>query len=111
MKVAAFQAPASDTGAFDALELIRLRVAQCEIEGVTILCCPEAILGGLADYADQPARFALRADTGQLVSALASLASATVTTIVGFTELAADGRLYNSAAVFHRGAVLGLYRK
>jgi predicted amidohydrolase len=41
---------------------------------------------------------------------LAPLASETVTTIVGFTELA-DGRLYNSAALFQRGSVAGLYRK
>jgi predicted amidohydrolase len=42
---------------------------------------------------------------------LAPLASNTVTTIVGFTELAGTGRLYNTAAVFHQGSVMGLYRK
>ena len=39
------------------------------------------------------------------------LASDTVTTILGFTEAAGAGQLYNSAAVFHRGSVAGLYRK
>jgi predicted amidohydrolase len=34
-----------------------------------------------------------------------------VTTILGFTEMLGDGRLYNSAAVFHRGSVAGVYRK
>ena len=35
-----------------------------------------------------------------------------MTTIVGFTELAADNRLYGiSAAVFQRGSVVGVYRK
>jgi hypothetical protein len=33
----------------DALELIRDRIKWCETEGVDILCCPEAVLGGLAD--------------------------------------------------------------
>lgn len=33
-----------------------------------------------------------------------------MTTIVGFTERAKSGRLYNSAAVLHRGVVIGLYR-
>jgi 5-aminopentanamidase len=111
MKVAAYQAPLLAAGSMDALGLIRTRVEWCEAEGVTILCCPEAILGGLADYGAHPTQFAIAADPGRLDSALAPLASDTVTTIVGFTELADGGRLYNSAAVFQRGSVVGLYRK
>ncbi len=42
---------------------------------------------------------------------LRPLASDTVTTILGFTETAGTGQLYNSAAVFHQGVVVGLYRK
>src|SRR5262249_13950881 len=93
----------------DALGLIRTRVQRSEAEGVSILCCPEAILGGLADYDEDPTRFAIAAD--RLNSTLAPLASDTVTTIIGFTEVADGGRLYNSAAVFQRGCVVGLYRK
>ena len=109
MKVAAYQAPLLAAGSMDALGLIRTRVERCEAEGVAILCCPEAILGGLADYAEHPNRFAISA--GRLDETLAPLASDTVTTILGFTEMADGGRLYNSAAVFHRGSVVGLYRK
>ena len=47
----------------------------------------------------------------QLARALAPLASDSVTTIVGFTEVTGTGRLYNTAAVFHKGAVIGVYRK
>jgi predicted amidohydrolase len=90
----------------EALELIRTRVRWCEAEGVTILCCPEAILGGLADYAAHPNHIAISADAGELDAVLAPLASDTVTTIIGFTELASGGRLHNSAAVFQHGAVL-----
>jgi len=111
VRVAAYQAPLLAAGSMDALGLIRTRVEWCEAESVTILCCPEAILGGLADYGGHPTRFAIAADAGRLDSALAPLASDTVTTIVGFTELADGGRLYNSAAVFQRGSVVGLYRK
>jgi predicted amidohydrolase len=115
VRVAAYQAPLLAAGSMEALDLIRARVEWCESEGVAILCCPEAILGGLADYGAHPARFAIAADAdagaGQLDSVLAPLASDTVTTIVGFTELADGGRLYNSAAVFQRGSVVGLYRK
>jgi predicted amidohydrolase len=78
---------------------------------VAILCCPEAILGGLADNAADPHELAIDAHGDRLVRSLAPLASDTVTTIVGFTEVAGTGRLYNTAAVFHRGLVIGLYRK
>jgi len=86
-------------------------VEWCEARGVAILCCPEAILGGLADDAADPMEFAIDAHSDGLRNALAPLASDTVTTIVGFTEMAATGRLYNTAAIFHEGSVVGLYRK
>jgi 5-aminopentanamidase len=91
--------------------LIRKRIDWCESEGVEILCCPEAILGRLADHAPRPTEIALNVKNGHLSAALAPLASDTVTTILGFTEITGAGRLYNSAAVFHRGSVIGLYRK
>jgi len=110
VKVAAYQAPLLPIGAprAHAVGLIRQQVDWCEAQGVSILCCPEAVLGGLADYAARPDEIAL--GRRELTAALAPLASKTVITIVGFTE-AADGAFYNSAAVVHRGAVAGLYRK
>ncbi|MGH9719633.1 MAG: carbon-nitrogen hydrolase family protein [Bryobacteraceae bacterium] len=111
MKVAAYQIPLLGCGSMAAIELIRKQVKWCESEGVAILCCPEAILGGLADYAPQPADFAIDVEGGQLASVLAPLASSAVTTILGFTEIAGGNRLYNAAAVFHNGKVAGLYRK
>jgi hypothetical protein len=47
VRVAAYQAPLFTAGV-DALDLVRTQVKRCESECVTILCCPEAILGGLA---------------------------------------------------------------
>jgi len=41
---------------------------------------------------------------------LEPIASETVTTILGFTEID-DGRLFNSAAVVYKGSVTGVYRK
>ena len=111
MKVAAYQAPLLAAGSLEAIDLIQERVAWCESERVSILCCPEAILGGLSDYAEDPAWFAIRTDDGQLAKVLAPLTSDTVTSIVGFTELADDDQLYSAAAVFHQGRVAGLYRK
>jgi predicted amidohydrolase len=111
VNVAAYQAPLLPSGSMETLGLIRNRIADCEATGVQILCCPEAILGGLADYAEHPADLALDVESGQLGAVLAPLASGTVTTIVGFSEISAAGALYNAAAVFHRGAVVGVYRK
>lgn len=109
MKVAAYQAPLLPCGSMEGIELIRECVNRCEAEGVATLCCPETILGGLADDAAQPVDFAI--DSGRLDTTLAPLESATVTTIVGFTEISSTRKLYNSAAVYHRGSVLGVYRK
>jgi predicted amidohydrolase len=109
MKVAAYQAPLLPGGSTAALDLISDRVKWCESEGVDILCCPEAVLGGLADDAQCPADFAI--DAGRLEALLVPLANKSVTTIVGFTETAGAGKLYNAAAVFHDGRVLGIYRK
>jgi 5-aminopentanamidase len=110
MKIAAYQAPLSPAGSMAALAHIRARVQWCEAAGVGILCCPEAILGGLADSARDPHACALDANSGQLDARLAPLASESVTTIVGFTE-SSGSALFNSAAVFQRGRVVGVYRK
>jgi predicted amidohydrolase len=111
MKVAAYQAPLLASGSMEALELIRDRVKWCEAEGVDILCCPEAVLGGLADHAECPDEIAIDVEGGRLEALLAPLASKSVTTIVGFTETVGPGKLYNTAAVFHGGRVAGIYRK
>lgn len=109
MKVAAFQAPLLPAGSFEAIDLIREQVDSCEREGVQFLCCPEGILGGLADYASDPGSLAIEAD--RLEPVLEPLCSEAVTTIVGFTERAGPGTFFNSAAILHRGQIAGIYRK
>ncbi len=110
MKVAAFQAPLDACKGLQAIPLIREQIDRCESLGVSFLCCPEGILGGLADYADEPNEIAIGVANGSLNRVLAPLASERVTTIVGFTEIDGEGHLYNSAAVFARETV-GVYRK
>jgi predicted amidohydrolase len=111
MKVAAFQAPLRSACSIESVvRLIREQVELCESAGVEILCCPEAILGGLADYVPQPGEIAIDVASGQLDDVVAPLVSDTVTTILGFTEVDRD-RLYNSAAVFQHGSIVGTYRK
>jgi predicted amidohydrolase len=109
VKVAAYQAPLGTCPDGQVISLIRQQVDRCEALGVELLCCPEAVLGGLADYATQPERMAI--DACDLARILAPLASDQVATVIGFTERGGDGHLYNAAAVFARGAVLGIYRK
>jgi predicted amidohydrolase len=111
LKVAAYQAPLAAYHTLDALTHIREQIDQCESLGVEILCCPEAVLGGLADFSAEPTTIAIDVESGQLEEFLAPLASDTVTAIVGFTECERGGSLYNSAAVVQRGLVLGVYRK
>jgi predicted amidohydrolase len=111
VKIAAYQAPLLPPGSPAGLDLIRRQVRSCEEQGVAVLCCPEGILGGLADYAADPGAFAIATQGDGLRTVLAPLASETVTTIVGFTEVTATGRLYNAAAVYHQGSVIGVYRK
>jgi hypothetical protein len=77
VKVAAYQAPLLPAGSMDALRLMRTQVELCEAEGISILCCPEAILGGSADYDPDPSRFAISPD--RLESVLAPVASDRVT--------------------------------
>jgi len=110
MKVAAYQATLEAIRSLDILDLIRQQIAWCEANEVEMLCCPEAVLGGLADYSNEPMKFAVSVENGQLNQFLAPLASKSVTTIVGFTEID-RGYLFNSAAVFHQGSVVGIYRK
>jgi 5-aminopentanamidase len=111
VKVAAYQAPLLASGSIEAINLIREQVGRCEYAGVEILCCPEGVLGGLADYTARPTAIAIDVEGGELNTVLAPLASDSVTTILGFSDIDRSGRLYNSAAVFHKGSVVGLYRK
>jgi predicted amidohydrolase len=98
----------SSVGA-DALALLRRRLVQCESEGVEILCCPETLIGGLADYSDDPFKAAI--PSSDILRSLGPVTGARLTVIVGFTELSNDGRLYNSAAVVSHGTLEGVYRK
>lgn len=111
MKVAAYQAPLCANNSAEVIGLIREQVRWCEANGVEILCCPEGVLGGLADYASRPAAIAIDVEAGQLDALLAPLSSESVATVLGFTERVVGGRLYNAAAVFHKGSVVGIYRK
>jgi predicted amidohydrolase len=75
------------------------------------LCCPEAILGGLAHEANGQTPHDVAVSVTELRRLLAPLTSSPVATVFGFTEHADDGQLYNSAAFLADGAVQVIYRK
>ena len=66
MKVAAYQAPLLACGSMEALGPIREQIDRCESARVELLCCPEAVLGGLADYSTRPTTIAIDVEGGQL---------------------------------------------
>ena len=47
MKLATYQAPYLPFGSLDAVGLIKDQLATCQAEAVEVLCCPEAVIGGL----------------------------------------------------------------
>jgi predicted amidohydrolase len=113
MKVAVYQAPYRPFPATGGAELVAERLEQCREERVEILCCPEALIGELANEADgdTPADVALGIATGELGAAVEPLLGSHMTIVVGFTERGTDGSLYNSAAVISGGELVGVYRK
>ena len=67
MKVAAYQAPLFKNGSMEAIEHIKRQIVVCEKEGVEILCCPETILGGMAEHVKNPLDIAPNVESGQLL--------------------------------------------
>jgi len=109
MRIAAWQMPIDATAPGQVLPALREQIRRCERAGVSVLCCPEAAIGGLADDAPEPAAIAIAA--GNVDATFAAIASERVTAIVGFTELQGDRRLYNAAAVVRKNTATGIYRK
>jgi predicted amidohydrolase len=113
VKVAAYQGPYLPFGSLDGIGLIEEQLVACAAQGVDVLCCPEAFIGGLARESDgqSPGDVALNVESGELVDVLGPLVATSVTLIVGFTERDSSGDLFNSAAVVCGGQVVLVYRK
>jgi len=113
MRVAAYQAPYRPFPALGGAELVAAHLDRAQAEGGEIVCCPEALIGELANESDgdSPATVALSIVDGELNAALAPLMGWNMTIVVGFTERGADGQLHNAAAVISDSTVCGIYRK
>jgi predicted amidohydrolase len=77
---------------------------------VEIVCFPECFLTGCADSAESARSLAIAADSQEMTKALDATARCDATAVVGFGEMR-GGDFYNSAAVIHKGHLLGIYSK
>src|SRR5689334_13073478 len=79
-------------------------------ERVDVVCFPECFLTGYPDAEDRARRTAFAVDGPPMLTLLDRTARFQATYVVGFNELrGAD--LYNTAAVIHKGHLLGTYSK
>ena len=113
VRVAAYQAPYRPYPASDGVDLVLAHLVRVQSDGVELLCCPEALIGELANETDgdSPAAVALSVSSGQLEAVIAPLFGWGMTIVVGFTELGDDGHVYNAAAVISDSTISGIYRK
>lgn len=113
MRVAAYQAPYRPYPARGGAELVLAFLDRARTQGVELLCCPEALIGELANETDgdTPSTVALSVADGELEEAIAPLFGWGMTIVVGFTERCADGQLHNAAAVISNNTISGIYRK
>ena len=84
--------------------------ARAEAEGVALLCFPEGFLQGYLTDETPARRNALDLASPAFDAVLNRLPKSGPTIVMGLIE-AEEGRLFNTAIVVDRGAVIGRYRK
>lgn len=81
-----------------------------QARGASLLCFPEGFLQGYLTEAERARRVAMDLGSPQFAGLLAQIPTDAPMIVVGLIE--ADGEsLYNTAAVIHRGVLVGRYRK
>ncbi|WP_210505978.1 nitrilase-related carbon-nitrogen hydrolase [Naasia sp. SYSU D00057] len=87
-------------------------IADAAAAGANVIVLPElATSGYMFESVDEVRAAALPADSPLLAEWAELLAGTTAVAVVGFAELAEDGRLFNSAAVLDASGVRAVYRK
>lgn len=101
----------SKSGDFEAnLAKFTEGMRRADRDRVEIVCFPESFLTGYATSAEQARTQGIAADSPQMMKALDCTARFEATAVVGFGEKRGED-YYNSAAVLHKGHLLGIYRK
>lgn len=85
-------------------------LARADAEKAAIVSFPECFLTGYPDTEDLARAGAFAVDSDKMMAVLDASARHEALAIVGFNEARGDD-LYNTAAVVHRGHLLGIYSK
>jgi predicted amidohydrolase len=110
VRVAAAQTPEFREDVEAALTHAGECVAQAEAEGADLVCFPEGFLQGYLTDEAAARRSAVDLGSPVLATLLERLPAIGPLIVMGLIEIE-NGRLFNTAAVLHRGALIGRYRK
>jgi len=110
VRIAAAQPPEIRDDIPAALACLGEFAARAEAEGARLLCFPEAFLQGYLLDEVSARRVALDLSSPQFEALLRQFPKTGPMIVVGMIEVA-EGRLFNTALVVERGAVVGRYRK
>jgi predicted amidohydrolase len=83
---------------------------RADADRVEVVSFPECFLTGYSDNGDLARKGAFATDSPQMLKVLDATSRFDATAIVGFSELRGSD-LYNTAAVVHKGHLLGTYSK
>jgi predicted amidohydrolase len=101
----------SKCGEFEAnLAQVVQGLERADRERVEIVCFPECFLTGYPDIEERARKSAFAIDAPSMLKVLDKTGRFNATAIVGFNELRRND-LYNTAAVIHKGHILGTYSK
>ncbi|WP_132537216.1 carbon-nitrogen hydrolase family protein [Rhizobium sp. PP-F2F-G48] len=110
VRIAAAQTPEFLEDIDAAVAWLAIVVGRAEAEGVALLCLPEGFLQGYLTDEQSARRHAIDLTSGEFETVLARLPKTGPMTVFGLIEIE-SGRLFNTAAVVHRGTLIGRYRK
>jgi predicted amidohydrolase len=101
----------SKSGDFDGnLAKVTSGVERAQRERVEVVCFPECYLTGYQDTEEATRKHAFAIDSPQMMKVIDRTSRFEPTVIVGFNEVRGKD-LYNTAAVIHKGHLLGTYSK
>jgi 5-aminopentanamidase len=109
-KFGAVQLPDTQGDVAASLKMIHQTLAEADNKGLDVVCFPECFLQGYTFDDVQTEERALSLSSPEFIKILNGLAHYRTAIILGFIEKGVDG-FYNTAAVIHKGKVIGKYRK
>jgi len=92
------------------LQKVITGLERADRDRVEIVCFPECFLTGYPDDGDLARQGAFAVDSAQMMDVLSKTSGFEAMFIVGFNELRGND-LYNTAAIIHKGHLLGTYSK